>query len=141
MSRFTSLGYRMGGSHIFFNMQGDALAFPFERLKTFCCTLDQDSLVLFSLGRVPVVEEGAACEGLGISGQRSPSPSHLGAFASGLGSLMVLAPCSPTRTSSGCLVARRPLQPPRPEVPEDFKMKTWPFSLNFKLAHFLLQGE
>ena len=88
-----------------------------------------------------MLEEGAAYEGLGITGQRPPSPSHLGTFASGLGSLMVLAPCSPTWTSSRCLVARRPLQPPRPEVPEDFKMKMWPFSLNFKLAHFLLQGE
>lgn len=133
----------MGVGHIFFNIQGDGLAFPFDRQtrETFCCALGQDSLVLSSLGRLPVVEEGAASEGLGITGQRPPSPSHLCAFTSGLGSLMVPAPCSPVRKSSRCLVARRPLQPPQPEVPEDLKMKTWSFSLSFRLAHFLLQGE
>lgn len=83
-----------------------------------------------------MVEDGAASEGPGITGQRPPSPSHLCAFASGLGFLMVLAPCSPAERLQGVWWLGS-----RTEVSEGFKMKTWSFSLNFKLAHFLLQGE
>ena len=112
----------------------------------FCHALGQGSLVLSSLRRCHVAEVGTASAGLGELGRghllHHTCAALLQAWVlDGPGSLYPTLEAISPQMSSGYLVVRRPLQPQPPKVLEDFRVKTWSFSLNFKPAHFLLQWE